>query len=220
MNLENQPYEDAIDRLIQHFTSPLFQADLQRARQEFFDEAGILDEHDQNIELRMTQFLDWYLFTRQIPSKHQTPAEFALELREFTIDPTEMPLYESLALTHHSLFEYLYMRGADLHFFDLFLDREMVVENCPVRIGFNRNEVFDARIVPLNGNFQFTKGFCFHPAEATPFIRGEVKNLGRLSSRAERDALMLRLMKMRYKFEHYRHLKLEHFYTNDKRVRL
>ena len=39
------------------------------------------------------------------------------------------------------------------------------------------------------------------------------------NQRADREALMLKLLKMRYKYEQYRHLKLDYVYTNEKKVK-
>jgi hypothetical protein len=129
-----------------------------------------------------------------------------------------MLLFECLASTHHSLFEFQRMRGNDVYIHDLFLDREIVVRESPMRIGFNRNEIFDVRLIVAEGAYHFTKGFCFHPAEAGKYIKSEIKSYQNVSAQG-REGMILRLMKMRYKYEHYRHLKLDYVYSNDKRVR-
>lgn len=212
-------YDELIDRLTLFFTGEKFKADVAAGKKEFFDEAGIMDEENQAFEMRMTQFLEWYLFTRPLTDVGLTPAQYALQLEDFEMTAEERPAFENLANVRHSLFEFLKIRGDDIYIKDLFLNTKIVIHNSPIRIGFSREEIFDARLIPDGENFHFSKAFCFHPAEASKFILGEVKKLRKLDDRSQEEQFMLRLLKMRYKYEQYRHLKLEYVYTNEKKVK-
>lgn len=212
-------YDELMDRLTLYFTGERFKVDVAAAKKEFFDEAGVMDEENQAFEMRMTQFLEWYLFTRRLAGLQMTPAEYALQLDDSEMSSAERPKFENLAMVRHSLFEFLRIRGDDIYIRDLFLEKDIVIYHSPIRIGFNRNETFDARLIPDGENFHFTKGFCFHPTEATKYIVGEIKKLQKIEDPAQDEAFMLRLLKIRYKYEQYRHLKLEYVYTNDKKVR-
>ncbi|MES2854983.1 MAG: hypothetical protein V4692_03920 [Bdellovibrionota bacterium] len=212
-------YELLMERLTLYFTNERFHDDVARGKKEFFDEAGIMDEENPAFEMRMTQFLEWYLFTRKLDSIGLTPAQYALQLEDFEMTSTERPLFENLALVQHSLFEFQKIRGDDIHIRDLFLDKKIVIHNSPISIGFNRGEYFDGRLIPDGEDFHFSRAFCFHPAEAAKYINTEIKKLRRLSTAGDREGFMLKLMKMRYKYEQYRHLKLDYVYTNEKKVR-
>ncbi len=212
-------YEDLIDRLILFFTTERFQADVASGKKEFFDEAGIVDEENQQFEMRMTQFLEWYLFSRKLKDVGLTPAQYALQLEDFKMTSAERPQFENLAATRHSLFEFLKIRGEDIHVKDLFLNKKIVIPNSPINIGFNRDEIFDARLIPDGENFHFSRSFCFHPPEASRYILGEIKRIRKSGDASEEEAFILKLLKMRYKYEQYRHLKLEYVYTNEKKVR-
>lgn len=212
-------YENLIDRLILFFTGERFKDDVAIAKKDFFDEAGVMDEENYSFEMRMTQFLEWYLFTRKLTEPQLTPAQYALQLEDFQMTSQERPDFENLAATRHGLFEFIKIRGEDIHIKDLWLNKKIVIPNSPINIGFNRDEIFDARLIPVGENFQFSRAFCFHPAEASRYILGEIKRIRKLENPAEEEAFMLRLLKMRYKYEQYRHLKLEYVYTNEKKIR-
>jgi hypothetical protein len=212
-------FDELMERLTLFFTSENFKSDVAAAKKEFFDEAGVMDEENDAFEMRMTQFLEWYLFTRRLSKEGMTPAEYALQCEDFEMTSAERPLFENLACVRHSLFEFLKIRGDDIYIRDLFLDKKIVIYSSPIRIGFNRNEIFDARLIPDGEFFHFTKGFCFHPTEATKYIVGEAKKFRKVEDSEQQEAFMLRLLKIRYKYEQYRHLKLEYVYTNEKKVR-
>jgi hypothetical protein len=212
-------YENLIDRLILFFTADRFKNEVTTGKKAFFDEAGIMDEESQVFEMRMTQFLEWYLFTRKLTDSGLTPAQYALQLPDFEMTSQERPQFENLASIRHGLFEFIKLRGEDIHVKDLWLNKKIVIPNSPINIGFNRDEIFDARLIPVGETFSFSRAFCFHPSEASRYIMGEIKRIRKLESPDEEEGFMLRLLKMRYKYEQYRHLKLEYVYTNEKRVR-
>jgi hypothetical protein len=212
-------YENLIDRLILFFTTDRFKNEVAVGKKTFFDEAGIMDEESQVFEMRMTQFLEWYLFTRRLTESGLTPAQYALQLPDFEMTSQERPQFENLAAVRHGLFEFIKLRGEDIHVKDLWLNKKIVIPNSPINIGFNRDEIFDARLIPGGETFAFSRAFCFHPSEASRYIMGEIKRIRKLENPDEEETFMLRLLKMRYKYEQYRHLKLEYVYTNEKRVR-
>jgi hypothetical protein len=213
-------FEEMIDRLIVFFTGDRFRDDVAKAKKEFFDEAGVMDEENEVFEMRMTQFLEWYLFSRQLSGIGLTPAQYALQLEDFEMTSEERPAFENLAVIRHSLFEFLKIRGEDIHIRDLFLDKKIVIHHSPIRIGFNRDEIFDGRLIPESEEYHFSRSFAFHPGDASKYILSELKKIKKNGDTlADREALMLRLLKMRYKYEQYRHLKLDYVYTNEKKVK-
>lgn len=213
-------FEEMIDRLIVFFTGDRFRDDVAKAKKEFFDEAGVMDEENEVFEMRMTQFLEWYLFSRALSGIGLTPAQYALQLEDFEMTSEERPAFENLAVIRHSLFEFLKIRGDDIHIRDLFLDKKIVIHHSPIRIGFNRDEIFDGRLIPEGEEYHFSRAFAFHPGDASKYILSEIKKIKKNGDLLQdREAFMLRLLKMRYKYEQYRHLKLDYVYTNEKKVK-
>ena len=216
-------FDDLIDRLIVYFTGDAWRSEVATAKKDFFLDAGIMDEQTDHFEMRMTQFLDWYLFTRKLTGRKVTPAQFALEIDEFKMTAEERVLFESLSETKHSLFEFLRLRGRDIFVKDLLLNKDTVLRESQVNIGFSRDEIFEARLIPYGEDFVFARSFCFHPNEARGFVDEEIAKLQDIEDETESEAaieaFLLRLMKMRYKYEQFRHLKLEYIYTNEKKVR-
>ncbi len=198
---ESVDFEPLIDRLIVHFTGDAWRAEVATAKKDFFQDAGIMDEKMDHFEMRMTQFLDWYLFTRPLAVRTVTPAQFALEIDEFVMTAQERIYFECLSETRHGLFEYLRLRGKDIAVRDLFVDKEVVIRESQVNIGFTREEIFDARLIPYGEDFIFARAFCFHPAEATTFIQSEIEKVQEIEDEKQchqaLESLLLRLMKMR-----------------------
>ena len=211
-------FEPVFERLLQRYTAEAFKEEISEAKREFFNQAGILNEEENSFELRMSQFLDWYIFTRELSQHHVAPVRLAIHDQEMTWSEGERQLVDGLNEVRHSLFEFLKSKGKDIYVRDLFDGTKFVLRDSEVNVGFNRDEIFEARLLPFENNYHFAKGFCFHPSEVRKFILKEVKKVKKLTQE-DREALMLRLLKMRYKHEQYGHIRLDYIYTNDSKLK-
>lgn len=90
----------------------------------------------------------------------------------------------------------------------------MVVKRSPWIYGFDSDGLFEARLIPHENSYIFTRGFCFHPLDAKKYILNEVKR-HRKDPDLNQEQMMLKLLKMRYRYEQYRHVKAELIYTNE-----
>jgi hypothetical protein len=211
--------ESILEKLIQFFTGSDYQREVLEAKREFFERAGIIDEESVNFETRMSQFLDWYMFSRELSDVHLPPVNFYVDKFKEQISQDEMFQYENLTKTYHSLFEFVKIRDSDVVIRCLFTKNKYTLVDSLITAGFTSDEVFEARLIPSEKSWIFTRGFCFHPAEASKFIMKEIKQVKHLDH-SHKEALMLKLLKMRYKFEQYKHIRLEFIYSNDGRLKI
>lgn len=213
---ELNQYEKLMEKILNHFAGEVFKDEVKKAKADFFDNAGILDENSPQFELRMSQFFDWYFFTRELSGYALTPLESAHTARELRFSPEELQTIELLKNHRHSIFEFLKIKGEDIFLKDLLKNEKLVVKSSPWIYGFDSDELFEARLIPHGDTYIFTRGFCFHPVDAKKYILSEIKR-HRKDPDLNPDDMMLKLIKMRYKFEQYRHVKLDMIYTNENR---
>lgn len=207
-------YEKVMEKILNHFVSEAFKDELALAKKEFFENAGTLDEHSDHYEARMAQFYDWYLFTRELVGYKQTPLEACHLVRELRFTDEELQCIEVLKQHRHSLFEFIKIKNGDVYIKDLLANKKVIVKQSPYVFGFDPDEIFEVRLIPSGDSYIFTRGFCFHPESAKKFILSEVKR-HRKDPDLDPDVMMLRLIKMRYKFEQYKHVRPEMIYSNE-----
>lgn len=210
-------FEVVAEKILAHFAGENFKDEVRMAKIEFFENAGILDESSDHFELRMSQFFDWYFFTRKLSGYQQTPLEAANMPRELRYSHEENLVIERLKQNRHSLFEFIKFKNKELTIRDLLKDKKVVIPDVPWTYGFNSDELFEARLIPVGTSSAFAKGICFHPPEANKFILSEIKK-HRKDPDMNPDVFMLRLIKMRYKYERYKHVKLDQIYSNENKV--
>lgn len=217
--IDYSEYEKLSEKILNHFVQGQFKDELLLAKKEFFENSGTLDEHSDHFEARMSQFYDWYFLTRELKGYGKTPLEACSLERELRFNEREIELLESFRQFRHSLFEFIKIKGNDIYLKDLLKDQKLVVKQCPWIYGFEPDEVFEARLIPSGDSWIFTKGLCFHPESAKKFILSEVKK-HRKDPDLDVELFILRLIKMRYKFEQYKHVRPEMIYTNDSKLGL
>ncbi len=212
-------FQISMQKLIGHYTSVSFQDELSQAKKEFFDNAGTLDENKPHYNLRMHQFYEWYFLTRPLKSYMKTPLEVCSLHRELRLNSDDEQTIEILKNHRHSVFEFVKLKKDDIYLKDLFRNEKITVRQTDLIFGFDEKEFFEARLVKIAEAYHFLKSFCFHPESAQKFIASEVK-VHQKNPDLNPEIFILRLNKMRYKFEQYKHVKPELIYTNDNRLGL
>lgn len=217
-------YDILLEKLMQHFTAPPYEEEVLSAKREFYELAGIFDEESPQFEMKMAQFMDWYLFTRPLLMRQEVPICFALEGGEYKIPEELETYYKNLADHCHSLFEFLKLKGTDLHIRDLFSGYKYVIKKSEITVGFDKSQYFEARLIPHEGSYVFSKSFCVHPPQGARYIDREAKRIKKIKDEDERnlekEKLILKLFRMRYKHEQYQHIDLSEIYSNESRLRL
>src|SRR5271168_1884115 len=113
-------YEPYIDRLMQHYTSARYLVEVHAAKEDFFEKAGTFDEASLDFELKMAQFVDWYLFCRKMNLSGSAAIEMALDDAQFPLSAEERLIYLNLRNSRQSLFEFQKLKADDVYIRDLF----------------------------------------------------------------------------------------------------
>ena len=196
---------------------------MNEAKTQFQEVAGSFDEGGGDFENKIAQFTDWYVFTRKLKRVGEAPVEFCLEDPKYPMSEDERPHYYGLRNARHSLFEFIRVKGSDVHIRDLYTEFEYVIRNSRVTVGFHRDEFFEARLIPNGDEFVFSASFCLHPHEVSGFISKEIRKLKKKPEAEHakaREELIQRLFKMKQKHEQYRHLGIRDVYSNESKLRL
>lgn len=212
-------YGDAVEKLSIYFSSPSYEKEVVQAKSLFFGEVGIDDKESDRYEQWMNIFFDWYLFTRPISGTDLPPAQYALEIDEFQqLHGDEKRIFQNLAKTEHSLLQFVKQKAEFVFFKDLFRNRKVKVVNNDFVITLEKGDICEARLIPDEDHYFFTKGFCCHPKEVNKFILKEVKALKKADPSIQ-QAFQIELIRMFFKMEQYSHLSLDKIYTRDSKVR-
>ncbi|MGE0762506.1 MAG: hypothetical protein AB7N80_04435 [Bdellovibrionales bacterium] len=216
-------YDVLVEKLMNHFAGEKYADEVAMAKREFFDRAGILDEMAPDFEMKMAQFVDWYLFSRPLKTSDQSPIQMALTMNNSPLSGEDRSVLENMTKSIHSLFEFIKLKGEDVYVRDVFSAEKHVIKQSAITVGFNKDELFEARLFPVQDSFQFSKAFCFHPPQVTKIILKEVKKVKKMDKAqvlSAKEALLVRLFKLRYKHEQYKHLDVREIYSPDSKLKI
>jgi len=208
-------FKASLQKLIRYYTGPDFSAELSLAKKDFFDSSGALDENKPHYNLRMHQFYEWYFLSRPLKNYMKTPVSVCDQHRNLRLSEEDLRVIDILQKTQqHLLFEYIKIKNKTVIVKNLLAEKKMEIDQSELVFGFDSKEYFQARIIEIEDKKYFLDSFCFHPESSQKFIMNEIKVLQKNPDLSLEDFL-LRLNKMRYKFELYRHVKPELIYTNN-----
>lgn len=206
-------YQKYLEPIIEDFTTGDYYREVYNAKQEYFDKAGIVYEDDSEFEQRMCIFMDWYIFDRDLPGVDLPPIKYFFRKNKETFTSEELNIYRDFCSTVHSIFRLKRLTWNRQGFVlqDLFSNKSFTVMDSEINRGFTRGDVFEARIIPFKEGYEFSRGFCFHPADMESFILGEIKKV-RFQDKTRQTKLILQLSAMKLKHLRFPHIPIRHIY--------
>jgi hypothetical protein len=207
-------FQTYLDRVVSWATQEKFKDDVALARKDFFLlTGGEVFEDDRSVESRLAAFVDWYVFDRPRGEGKITPAQaFVLE-ETSDMHPTEIPIYRGFTETVRGLFELKKLpKNERLEVRELLGDKPYEVYERRTLAGLGKGDIFEARLIPFQGDLLFSSAFCYHPRPAKKPIVAEVKRR-RKAGNLDPAPFLNSLLAMALKFERYRNVTVEAIYS-------
>jgi len=189
--------------------------ELLTARRAHFEVRGEPHEEDRTFEVRQNAALDHYLYDHRPQGGAGTTIERFLEERAALLFPEDAAAYRDLARNVHGLFEVRKLKEGSVLLRDVFTGSEHDVTERRHLAGLEKGDLFEARLLPNDGQLFFSGAFLHHPREARKSILAEVKRLKKAAGRGDApdvEAFLGQLARMAIKLERYRNVKLEAIY--------
>jgi len=212
-------YQKYLEPVIEEFTTGDYYREVYEAKEEYFLKAGKVFEDDSEFESRMNIFMDWYIFERDLPGVDLPPIKYYFNKNQSKFSSEEIGIYKDLCHTHHSLFQ-LKRKTWFTHALivkDLFTGKKYTVNSPEMEQGFSKKDIFEARIIPYRGHFEFSQGFCFHPLEMQSFILKEIKKV-RYQEKSRHTKLILQLSQMRLNQLRFSHIDVQEIYKHGSKI--
>ena len=200
--------------MVEEYTTGEYYREVFNAKQEYFDKAGAVHEDDPEYEQRMSIFLDWYIFDRDLPGVDLPPIKYHFKKNRDRMGDEDLSVFKDLCNTNHSLFRMKRKtwKGDAFVVQDLFTKKTFTVKDPELKMGFNKGDLFEGRLIPFKGIFTFSRGFCFHPISMEGFILSEIKKI-RFQDKSRQTKLILQLAAMKLKHSRFQHIDVKHIYS-------
>ncbi len=143
-----------------------------RIREEFFERTGRVNEDDRSFETRMNAFLEYLLLDHRLedPRGPETWLEAYVVERAEHLSVRERALLASLSAGHRSLFRLIARPAQQLHLSDMLYGGQWLVALPAALLGLELGDVFEARLVSLEGRVVLLHSVLHHPSDAAPLV--------------------------------------------------
>ncbi|MBE9504816.1 MAG: hypothetical protein IME96_11640, partial [Proteobacteria bacterium] len=197
-----------IQELLAELTDYLSQTgreeDLAEAKATYFKESGGLFGDEQSYDMRIANFLEWYIFDRRLGGSTLID-DFIIAIS----DDEKRKAFQELGQGVRSIFEIKKVSKDSISFKDLKDGKKYVALALTGVDGFNKGAIIDARLLPQNNHLYLSSSCLFHHEGSKKFITAMIKDAYK---RQELTAALTSLANMSLKWEKYRNYKAEDIY--------
>jgi hypothetical protein len=197
------------DLLTKHYETALtkyanneFYDDMLQAKNEFYMLTGKIDEDDDDYELRMSSFNDWYLFQYVTPKKPESP--IFRYIKEHNLDED---LQLALRTFNHSIFEF---QGDSItskrKMADLLHGHKILISKNATMPGLVKNDLFIGRSLKFKSEHYLLPGLTILPKEAKSIILKECETLRTKRDLRQEFSFLFRTEFFKTKFKNFGHI--------------
>jgi hypothetical protein len=197
------------DRLLDFAIRPEHEAELVRARQDYFSRTGEVFDEDRSFDVRMQAFLDWYVFDRPLAPTGEPPSRAFLAT---LADAAERDRFRLLGRTVHGVFEVRKNSKKELAVHNLLTAADYTVPMPGPLAGVQKLDLFEGRLVPFEGRHHFSSAFLFHPPMIKRSLLRELKRQHRHETGVPVQEIIWTLSRMATRAEHYRNVAIDSIY--------
>lgn len=201
----------SLDALLENLVQAVSKAygqEIEAARKVYFQRCGEPFQDEASYELRLRNFIEWYLF--------DYPLQFGLTPYEAFMADAAQPAEERQAFLPfrdqaHSLFLVEDVREGGLPVVDLWTGRKYRVE-LEVTAGYDPGAVVEMRLVELEGKNYATGTHVYHNPSSAKFIVKAAKTLRKERRVDLWDPFLCRANYLQLKTERYKHVESNTIY--------
>ena len=151
-----------LDKILKYYTEGDFYSSLLDAKKEYFVLTGQVNEEDDDYELRMNLFNDWYLFNYLLNKEEVTVVGDYIERNSLEED-----IKNSLNTVNYSLFEYLGEGYRGKKIINDILHRRKYHFSSDFKMpAIYKKDLFTGRVITYNNSSYLMDGLCILPKEA------------------------------------------------------
>jgi hypothetical protein len=200
-----------LEKALIQYTSGSYYKRLIEAKNEYFNLTGQVNEDDEDYELRMKSFNDWYIF--QFTSKSSEKTVISDYILENSLNKGIDSCFQKL---NYSLFEYC---GKTFRGHSYFKD---ILHSCKFNLskegnlpGLLKDDLFIGRSLRLDENVYLLPGLCILPREVKGVLKKESKKVRKLQDLKKETAFLLKVESLKTKWVRYGHIKPDKIFSFD-----
>jgi hypothetical protein len=204
--------KDHIEKALVEYTKDSYYENLLKARDHYFNLTGQVNEEDEDFELRMNSFNDWYVFHFKDDGGH--PPIIEKYISDNQLNEDVKGFFENV---NYSLFEYTGESFKKKHVFKDYVHKTKIyLEKDAHMPPFYKDDIFTGRFLSFNDKTVLLGGLCFLPKEVKSILKKQAKKVRKLNDHQIEVSFLLNLEALKNRWARYGHIEASKiFYFND-----
>lgn len=198
----NKIIQNHFDKAFVEYTSGIHYETLIEAKNKYFSITGRINDEDEDYEIRMDSFNDWYVF--QFISSRKTRTVIKDYLINNQIDES---VSKSLLNVNHSLFEFTgENRRREVVLNDLLHDKKYILATEHTHLGFLKKDIFVGRMISFEKFNYLMKGMCIIPVKVKSILKKQCKKIRKAKDPSLELDYLLKIEALKTKWNQYGHI--------------
>ncbi len=200
-----------LDNLAQLAGDERFKSRARQARELYEEKVGVLYSDDPSYESRMTLFQEWFIIEQPIDGDSNTLVDIYRQ-EQARGSHGELAMVEALKNHVHDVFHIKSSWSEQIKAAALYHNKNFFIKAEDIADILKKGDLFESRLVEVNGAWRLTNGYCHHPRKAVNFIKAEMKRI-RQNDGEGLDEFFFQLASMSTRWERSRQIEVEQIYT-------
>jgi hypothetical protein len=198
-----------IHQALMEYSSDGKYLELLKAKTEYFQLTGNVNEDDEEYESRMSCFNEWFLF--QYAPDHGGPSIMGLYLQNNQVEPQ---LALALLNINYSLFEFVKVNYKNrIILEDILHGNDITLAHNHEDIAFVPKDFFVGRVFTFQNQSYLLQGKCLFPMEVKSICKKQAKKIRKLKDIQSEVAFLMSLESLKTKWTRYGHINVTKIFT-------
>ena len=193
--------QEHLNKILSTYSEGKYYDQVVEAKKKYFELTGLTNEEDDDYEVRMRSFSDWFIM--QYPLEGDSTA-LSLYLNS---NEVESELRDALSEFRYSIFEFSGKSlGGKLVVKDLLLDEKLIFTDNSSVIPVFKGDLFIGRLLKTGEDYHLMSGICLFPNEGKSLIKKQVKKVRKLAKPENNNDFLLQLENLKTKWQRFGHV--------------
>jgi hypothetical protein len=203
---------DHLEQALMEFSRGDYFLNLLKAKSEYFQLTGTVNEDDEEYEARMNSFNDWYLFQYISPLTQTTIISEYIKKHQLTDQ-----LIKSFTSVIFSLFEFQKKSFKNqIVLEDLIHHKKYVLPIGHEEMALIPKDFFSGRVITYEEEHYLLKGRCILPIDSKSICRKQSKKIHRMNNIQAETEFLLMLEAHKTKWGRYNHVSVDKIFVFDR----
>lgn len=193
--------EEHIEKILEKYTQGEYYDLLLRAKKQYVDATGKLNEETDEYESRMNTFNDWFIFHFKMDNDRRVIDDY---IQDTNLD---VDLAKAFYDVNYSLFHFVKVNfRKQVVLKDILHNQKLILAKDNGEVSLVADDIFVGRTITYNEQSYLMRGLCFLPRTVLGNLKKEAKKVRKLNNIDEEEKYLLKIESLMTRSLNYGHI--------------